>query len=224
MFDRIAHRYDLLNDLMTFGLHRRWKRDLVSDLPSGDGCWILDIGAGTGDLSLRLADERPETSITACDRSWSMIQRGSRRENSGNVFWIVAEAARLPFPPSTFQSAMAGFLLRNLDSLDPFLDDVHALLQSGGSLHILEGVPPAAGPFRWVISLYLRFWLPWLGWVFAGDRAAYAYLGQSIVGFHHPEELKARLQGAGFHQIRYTTTALGTILRLTANRPDANGP
>lgn len=211
MFGRIAPRYDLLNRLMTFGQDQRWRHDLIAaaDIPAR--AVILDLGAGTGDLAIRIQQHHPDALVVAADLTPEMLQHGKSRDTKGKVNWVIADADHLPFPPGCFNRIVSGFLLRNLSDLPHALQEQRRVLMGNGSWHAIDTTPPADNLLKPLIRLYLNVMVPLLGIVIAGDRAAYEYLPQSTELFLRPAALLARLTAAGFGDASAEERMFGTV-------------
>jgi demethylmenaquinone methyltransferase / 2-methoxy-6-polyprenyl-1,4-benzoquinol methylase len=209
MFDRIARVYDLMNSLMTAGLHHRW-RERAADLAAvGAGDRALDVASGTGDLAIELARRvGPAGSVVGSDFSEAMLERA--REKSAAVTWEWANALELPYPDGGFDAATVGFGARNFADLDRGLAELARVVRPGGRVVILEITTPQRPPLSTFFSIWFDRIVPALGRL-AGDPDAYAYLPSSVRRFPGPEELAARMTGAGLGDVRWILTAGGII-------------
>jgi demethylmenaquinone methyltransferase / 2-methoxy-6-polyprenyl-1,4-benzoquinol methylase len=209
MFDRIARVYDLMNSLMTAGLHHRW-RERAADLAAvGAGDRALDVASGTGDLAIELARRvGPAVSVVGSDFSEAMLERA--REKSAAVTWEWANALELPYPDGGFDAATVGFGARNFADLDRGLAELARVVRPGGRVVILEITTPQRPPLSTFFSIWFDRIVPALGRL-AGDPDAYAYLPSSVRRFPGPEELAARMTGAGLGDVRWILTAGGII-------------
>lgn len=202
-FDTIAGKYDLLNDWMTVGLHRRWKREAVRRLGLQPGMRVLDFCAGTGDLALRsIPFIQTEGHVTALDFSQNMMAAGRQRTESirfeESLSWICGDATRMPFPDACFDGAMVGFGLRNVVSIESVLREVIRVLRPGGrfvNLDTAESEWRIAQPFY---KFHMKWMVPLLGRWLAGSEEMYAYLTSSAAAFETPDGLSRLLQQAGF--------------------------
>ncbi|MGC9327566.1 MAG: ubiquinone/menaquinone biosynthesis methyltransferase [Candidatus Hinthialibacter sp.] len=207
-FDSIATRYDRLNDLMTLGLHRRWKREVIRRMSLRPGMRILDICSGTGDLAIRAAESiQPDGFVASVDFTLTMMAAGRKRaqplESAQILSWIGGDASRLPFADQSFDGASVGFGLRNVASISAVLQEILRVLRPGAWFVNLDTAGSewrAVEPFY---KLYMRLMVPLMGWMFAGSRDMYAYLSSSAAAFETPQELRNLMQQAGFAQTGY---------------------
>ena len=215
MFDRIAGVYDLMNSVMTAGLHHRWRRraaDLAALAPGGRA---LDVAAGTGDLAIELARRvAPSGTVVGTDFSEAMLERA--RAKSGAVTWEWADALALPYGDDEFDAATVGFGARNFGDLDRGIAEMARVVRPGGRVVILEITTPQRPPLSTFFSLWFDRLVPALGRL-AGDPDAYAYLPSSVKRFPGPEELAGRMAAAGLTDVRWILTA-GGIIALHAGR------
>jgi demethylmenaquinone methyltransferase/2-methoxy-6-polyprenyl-1,4-benzoquinol methylase len=220
MFGRIAPHYDLLNRWMTFGLDRGWRAELVRRLDLPPAPRVLDLGAGTGDLAFEVLKRRPAARVIALDFTPEMMTLGRRRPGGERVQWVVADAARLPFSGRTFDSAVSGFLLRNVPDIDRALSEERRVLKSGGRVASLDTTPPPRSWLRPLITFHLHIVIPLLGRILAGESEAYTYLPQSTERFVDAGSLAARMTAAGFHGVEFARRMLGTVALHWGARPN----
>jgi demethylmenaquinone methyltransferase/2-methoxy-6-polyprenyl-1,4-benzoquinol methylase len=209
MFDRVARVYDLMNSVMTAGLHHRW-RERAADLAAlRPGDRALDVASGTGDLAVELARRvGPAGTVVGSDFSEAMLERA--RQKSSAVTWEWANALDLPYPDDRFDAATVGFGARNFSDLDRGLSELARVVRPGGRVVILEITTPQRPPLSTFFSIWFDRIVPALGRL-AGDPDAYAYLPSSVKRFPGPEELAARMARAGLADIRWILTAGGII-------------
>jgi demethylmenaquinone methyltransferase / 2-methoxy-6-polyprenyl-1,4-benzoquinol methylase len=209
MFDRIARVYDLMNSLMTAGLHHRW-RERAADLAAvGPGDRALDVASGTGDLAIELARRvGPAGTVVGSDFSEAMLERA--RQKSSAVTWEWANALELPYPDDGFDAATVGFGARNFSDLDRGLAEMVRVVRPGGRVVILEITTPQRPPLSTFFSIWFDRIVPALGRI-AGDPDAYAYLPSSVKRFPGPRELAERMTAAGIGDVRWILTAGGII-------------
>jgi demethylmenaquinone methyltransferase/2-methoxy-6-polyprenyl-1,4-benzoquinol methylase len=206
MFDRIAGVYDVMNSVMTAGLHHRW-RERAADLARvGPGTEALDVATGTGDLAIALA--RRGGQVVGSDFSEGMLDRA--RAKSRAVRWEQANALALPYPDDAFDAATVGFGARNFSDLERGLAEMARVVNPGGRVVILEITTPTKPPLSTFFSLWFDRIVPLLGRV-TGENQAYSYLPSSVKRFPAPRELGAVMVGAGLTDVRWILTAGGII-------------
>ena len=201
VFDAVAHRYDLMNDLMSFGAHRAWKRFAAAVAGVRPGQRVLDLAGGTGDVALRLRrrlGERGE--LVVADVSEAMLRRGRARLLDAGVAapgCVRCDAENLPFADDRFDCVMMAFGLRNVTRKDAAMASVHRVLKPGGRFVVLDFSKPVAA-LRAGYDWYSFRVIPLLGRVVAGDEASYRYLVESIRRHPDQQQLSERLTRAGF--------------------------
>ena len=219
MFDRIAPTYDVLNKLMSLGIDRRWRTKAIALLGRGDGDVgpVLDLCAGTLDLSAMLEERFPGERIVACDFSAAMLERG--KDKVSRTERVVGDALALPFEDASFGSVICGFGMRNLADLRAGIREARRVLRPGGTFVTLELFAPKLLRARAVHAAALRTALPVLGAVVARDRDAYAYLAESMAGFVTRAQYEALLAEEGFEAVRATELTMGVaaIVKATAS-------
>jgi demethylmenaquinone methyltransferase/2-methoxy-6-polyprenyl-1,4-benzoquinol methylase len=219
MFGRVARRYDLLNHLFSASLDRVWRRRLARDLGLPAGSRVLDLCSGTGDQSMAL--ERRGYRVAAADFCLPMLALARPKFDAAKgarPSALQADALALPFPAGRFDGATVSFGLRNVADLDAALAELGRVLRPGGELGILEFTMPTAAPVRGLYLFYFRYLLPALGGWISGDRAAYSYLPESVLGFPQREGFLARLEAAGFEVARYRSLSFGVLALYRARR------
>ena len=211
VFDSVAQRYDLMNDLMSLGLHRAWKAFAVGVARVHPGERVLDVASGSGDLARAFARRvGPSGLVCATDINFAMLARGRDRLLDGGCLApaVQCDAERLPFPSSSFDCVSVGFGLRNMTHKDAALAEMARVLKPGGRLVVLE-FSKVWRPLEKPYDLYSFRVLPWLGSRVAGDAAAYRYLAESIR--MHPDQatLAAMMEQAGLMQVEYFNLSAG---------------
>lgn len=205
MFDAIAHRYDLLNHLLTLNIDRRWRRRAVDRLleRAPEARVILDACAGTMDLSAETAG-RPgfDGMVVASDFARAMLEHGREKTRGLPTRPLCADALRMPHPDASFDGAIVGFGVRNFADLDAGLHELARVLRPGAPLVVLELSVPR-GPLRPLYLLYFTRILPWIGRLISRHRSAYTYLPDSVREFPPPEALAGRMRGAGLRDVGF---------------------
>ncbi len=210
-FARVAGRYDLMNRLMSAGQDGAWRRRAIRLADLRPGARLLDLGAGTGDLTAEALRRRPGLSVVAADFTLEMMRLGRQRPGRGSIPWLAADALCLPFAEATFDAAVSGFLMRNVADVPRALWEQQRVLKPGGRIVILETTPPPRGVFSPLARFYLRRVIPLLGRLVAGQPAAYAYLSASTEGFLPAEALADCMAAAGFRQVRFERRMAGAV-------------
>jgi demethylmenaquinone methyltransferase/2-methoxy-6-polyprenyl-1,4-benzoquinol methylase len=216
VFDSVAPSYDLMNDLMSGGLHRLWKRFALARTGLRPGDLALDVAGGTGDLSLGMSRQVGTAGLVChTDINREMLEAGRRRLVDAGAFantrTLQANAERLPFPDATFHAVTIGFGLRNCTDKPAALKEMARVLKPGGRLLVLEFSRPAVRAIEPLYDLYSFRILPWLGEQVAHDAASYRYLAESIRMHPDQETLRAMLADAGLEDVRYHNLAGGIV-------------
>ncbi|MFZ1071801.1 MAG: bifunctional demethylmenaquinone methyltransferase/2-methoxy-6-polyprenyl-1,4-benzoquinol methylase UbiE [Verrucomicrobiia bacterium] len=190
LFAAIARRYDLLNDLQSFGLHRRWKRRAVELAAVKPGDRALDLCCGTGDLALALARRGAE--VAGLDFSGAMLEiaelrrRKNLKSRIANLKFIQGDAQQIPFPDHSFDAVMVGYGLRNLTNWEAGLAEMYRVAKPGGRLIVLDFGRPPNAVWHAAYFTHLKISVPLLGWIFCGNAQAYAYILESLK--HYPAQ------------------------------------
>ena len=213
LFESVAPRYDLMNDLMSGGTHRWWKAEMVAWLNPRPGQVLLDVAGGTGDIGLRALPHLAPTgapgtgSVVVCDTSEQMLAIGRARALDQGILagveWVCADAERLPAADRSVDLYTVAFGLRNVTRLDAALTEARRVLKPGGRFLCLEFTPEITPLLQPLYDLYSFQIVPLLGQIVAGDREAYTYLVESIRRFPRQSELSAKIERTGFDQVRF---------------------
>lgn len=202
LFDQVAPRYDLMNDLMSFGLHRLWKRVAVAAAAVSPGAatgTVVDLAGGTGDLALALRKRLPQARIVLADASPGMVRMAEARAK-GQIECRVAEGEHMPFETGSVEAVMLSFGLRNMTDPPAAIREVVRILKPGGRLVLLEFSKPSAW-FAPLYNIFSRFVIPALGALVSQNRGAYRYLVNSIRLFPDAESITRELTQAGFDNV-----------------------
>jgi demethylmenaquinone methyltransferase/2-methoxy-6-polyprenyl-1,4-benzoquinol methylase len=216
VFRSVANKYDLMNDLMSLGVHRLWKRFAIGQSGVRRGQSVLDVAGGSGDLAALFAERvGREGRVVLSDINAAMLEVGRGRlidrGIAGNVEFALADAEALPFPDDTFDCVSIGFGLRNVTHIERALASMFRVLKPGGRLLVLEFSKPVLPVLDKVYDAYSFNLLPLLGRVVANDEASYRYLAESIRRFPDQETLKGLMQAAGFERVHYFNLTGGIV-------------
>ncbi len=210
VFSRVAPRYDLMNRLMTAGQDVRWRKAVIQRAALTPGDHLLDLGAGTGDLSREALRQQPKCRVLAADFTLAMMRAG-RGHAGPQPEWAAVDALSLPFPDCSFDAVVSGFLLRNVADLQQALREQYRVLKPGGRIVTLDTTKPRSGLLTPFVQIHMHAVIPLLGWLITGQRDAYTYLPNSTESFVRAEELAVRLAAVHFHQVAYRRVMAGTI-------------
>lgn len=216
VFDSVAPRYDLMNDVMSLGLHRFWKRFTIAKTGLVSGQCALDVAAGSGDLAVGLARKVGSTGrVVVTDINAAMLGVGRNRlldaGLAGNVAYVQADAEALPFKPGTFHCVTIGFGLRNVTDKAAALKSMFEVLKPGGRLLVLEFSHAHLGALAPLYDAYSFQVLPRLGKLLAGDADSYRYLAESIRRHPDQETLQSLLEQQGFERCEYYNLTAGIV-------------
>ena len=209
MFTAIAPRYDLLNHVLSFNVDRLWWRRTARSFAQVLGqpdARVLDLCCGTGDMTLALGRKAATSKILGADFSHAMLERASKK--SPSLHWVEADALTLPFPASHFDLVTSAFGFRNLADYDACLREILRVLRDGGECGILDFGEPR-GVIGKFYRIYFQHVLPVIGTLISGVKGPYAYLPASVERFPEPDEMLARMRGAGFREVSWTPYNVG---------------
>ncbi|PWD98381.1 bifunctional demethylmenaquinone methyltransferase/2-methoxy-6-polyprenyl-1,4-benzoquinol methylase UbiE [Marinilabilia rubra] len=200
MFDRIAPRYDLLNRLLSFGIDKIWRRNVVKQLKELKGPMVLDVATGTGDLAVEICKIDP-VAVYGLDLSNEMLafakEKIFRKKLHMTVQLRQGDSENLPFEDDFFDAITVAFGVRNFENLSKGLEEMHRVLRPGGRLVVLEFSKPKKFPFKQLYHFYFTKILPWWGGLISKDKEAYAYLPASVLQFPEGKEFEEKLRRAG---------------------------
>ncbi|MCL1050125.1 bifunctional demethylmenaquinone methyltransferase/2-methoxy-6-polyprenyl-1,4-benzoquinol methylase UbiE [Shewanella abyssi] len=216
VFHSVAAKYDIMNDVMSFGIHRMWKRFTIESAGARPGMKVLDLAGGTGDLTAKfshLVGEKGQ--VTLADINDSMLKVGREKLRNkgivGNVNYVQANAEALPFPDNHFDIITIAFGLRNVTDKDAAIASMLRVLKPGGKLLVLEFSKPKHDIMRKIYDLYSFKVMPKMGALITQDAESYAYLAESIRMHPDQETLKQMMEDAGFEQVNYTNMTDGIV-------------
>ena len=213
-FDRVARRYDLMNTLLSFGIHHHWKRLAIRILNLKPGNRVLDVCGGTGDLSMMAGRYVQKTGLVVdYDINREMMLVGKEKINGtafrDSIRFVQGDAEKVSFPDNSFDAALVGFGIRNVTRMEQGFEEMHRVLKPGGRLLCLEFSKPENRLFRRFYDIYSFYFMPLLGRLVVGTGHPYACLTESIRMFPLPEELVAILKRIGFTNVTYRSLTNG---------------
>lgn len=213
VFSRVASRYDLMNDLMSGGLHRVWKDAMMDWLVPRPGQRLLDVAGGTGDIAFRFLKRAPGATATVLDMTEPMLTEGRKRAEAESLAdrldWVVGDAMALPFPDASFDVYTISFGIRNVTRIGDALSEAYRVLRRGGRLMVLEFSQIPNEGLQWIYDRYSFNVIPAMGKVVANDRDSYQYLVESIRRFPDQDSFAGMIRAAGFGQVRYRNLTMG---------------
>lgn len=221
MFDAISKEYDGLNRVISFGIDIKWRKKVVALVAKTQPNTILDIATGTGDLAINLAETKAEK-IIGLDISQGMLEVGKQKVLKKNlqdrIEMIVGDSENLPFEDNRFDAITVGFGIRNFETLEKGLAEIHRVLKPGGVFVILETSVPTKTPFKQGYNLYSKNILPIIGKLFSKDRSAYRYLSDSASVFPYGEKLNNILRKIGFINVESKPQTFGVATIYTSSK------
>lgn len=214
VFSRVASKYDIMNDVMSVGIHRVWKDAMMDWLAPRPGQHLLDVAGGTGDVAFRfLARAGAGAQATVLDMTADMLEQGRKRAEaerlSGHLEWVVGDAMALPFAANSFDVYTISFGIRNVTRIPDALTEACRVLKPGGRLMVLEFSQLPNAAMQKAYDLYSFNVIPVMGRLIANDRDSYQYLVESIRKFPDQESFATMIRAAGFDQVKYRNLTLG---------------
>ena len=213
VFTRVANRYDLMNDLMSAGIHRLWKDAMMDWLAPRPGQRLLDVAGGTGDIAFRFLRRAPGATATVLDMTESMLVEGRKRAEAGKLAdrlaWVTGDAMALPFADNSFDRYTISFGIRNVTRIPDALAEAFRVLRPGGRLMVLEFSQLPVPAMQWAYDRYSFNVIPVMGQLIANDRDSYQYLVESIRKFPDQDTFAAMIREAGFDRVQYRNLSMG---------------
>jgi demethylmenaquinone methyltransferase/2-methoxy-6-polyprenyl-1,4-benzoquinol methylase len=224
IFERIAPSYDLVNQILSLGLHTHWRRSISKALSSEKNRKVIDIATGTGDVALIIADEHPYTEINGIDMSLNMLRLAEKKVKKHGlehkIFLNCANASKLSFPSGHFDAATCAFGIRNMPQPALVLREIYRVLKKGGTLLILEFSRPSNTLIWALASFYLRNVVPFTGRLFSGDKKAYTYFSNTIEQFYPQNKFISLLKKTGYKSISVKKMTAGMVSLYIAEKHD----
>ncbi len=216
VFDSVAFRYDLMNDLMSAGLHRLWKDIFIDWLAPRKNTHLLDVAGGTGDIAFRFSRKtKNQAKVTILDRNENMLNEGKKRSNVGQIAsdldWVCGDAMKLPFENEVFDYYTISFGIRNVLDLKKCLSEAFRVLKPGGRIMILEFSKVENETLNKIYDSFSFNVVPRLGKLITNDAESYKYLIESIRKFPSQEKLASLVSEAGFRQVKYRNLTQGVV-------------
>ena len=212
VFDKVSNKYDLMNDFMSLGIHRMWKKNLLNMMNPSSNQKLIDVACGTADIAkLFLNNVNKESQITCVDPNKRMIQKGKEKlKNFENIDWIIAPAEKLPVPDNSFDFYTISFGLRNTKNLDKTLKEAYRVLKPGGRYLCLEFSKIQNGGLNLIYKNYSKF-IPFIGKIIVGEKEPYEYLVKSIENFINQDELIELMSKNNFKKCTYRNLSGGIV-------------
>lgn len=212
MFNNIAPKYDFLNQLLSLGIHKNWRKKAVDLLKEEQPKTILDIATGTGDFAIEAIRLNPEK-IVGVDISEGMLKFGIEKINTlglqNKIKLQLGDSEKLAFPDNTFDAITVGFGVRNFENLEKGIADIYRVLNNNGTLVILEFSKPTTFPVKQLYNFYFNYITPFIGKLFSKDNSAYTYLPKSVNAFPAGNDFLKVLQKAGFKSTKAISLTFG---------------
>ena len=213
VFSNVASKYDVMNDVMSVGIHRLWKDAMMDWLAPRDGQRLLDVAGGTGDISFRFLKRAPGAKSVVLDMTESMLVEGRKRAEAeamaDRLDWVTGDAMALPFEDNSFDVYTISFGIRNVTRIEDALSEAYRVLKPGGRLMVLEFSQLPNDGLQTLYDLYSFNVIPRMGQLIANDRDSYQYLVESIRRFPDQDTFADMIRRAGFGQVKYRNLSMG---------------
>jgi demethylmenaquinone methyltransferase/2-methoxy-6-polyprenyl-1,4-benzoquinol methylase len=219
VFDKVASKYDIMNDIMSLGAHRYWKELLIDWLSPEKEMHIIDVAGGTGDVARRfLKRVKGKGKATVCDPNEFMVEEGKKNHTfKDKIEWIVASAEDLPFKENTFDAYLVSFGVRNFSNIEKSLDEAYRVLKPGGKFYCLEFSKAENETISSVYNFYSSI-IPVMGKIIVGDEKPYEYLTKTISNFPSQENFKKIIEGTKFKDVNYRNIFNGIVAMHNATK------
>ncbi|XP_034952199.1 2-methoxy-6-polyprenyl-1,4-benzoquinol methylase, mitochondrial [Chelonus insularis] len=227
VFEKVANSYDIMNDAMSFGIHRIWKDIFIQELAPTHGSKLIDTAGGTGDITFRYLNylnklknpKKLQSSVTVVDINQNMLDVGKIRaeklgytvQNGYNISWLQNDAEKLSCPDESFTAYTIAFGIRNVTHIDKVLSEAYRVLEPGGRFMCLEFSHVTNDSLKWLYDKYSFQMIPVMGMLIAGEWKSYQYLVESIRKFPKQEELSEMIRTAGFRHVTYKNLTFGVV-------------
>ena len=203
VFSNVANKYDLMNDIMSLGAHRIWKKVFIDIVNPSKNDKIIDVGSGSGDLVIEIQKKQFKGKIDVVDLNKQMLNEGKKRINDKNINFYLQNAENLNFRNNTYDKYLISFCLRNITNIDQSLEEAFRIIKPGGQYYCLEFSTPNSIFISNIYSYYKSNLIPFFGKVFSNNQNAYNYLNESIDMFPNQNKLKKKMEKAGFKSVNF---------------------
>ncbi|NVJ71322.1 MAG: bifunctional demethylmenaquinone methyltransferase/2-methoxy-6-polyprenyl-1,4-benzoquinol methylase UbiE [Alphaproteobacteria bacterium] len=215
VFNSVAKRYDIMNDVMSAGVHRVWKNSLINTINPRPNMHLLDLAGGTGDIAFRFLDASKGGSVTVCDINAEMLAVGKERAEAkgyaGRAEFVCGDAMKLPFENRSVDAYTISFGIRNVTRVHEALDEAYRVLKPGGTFYCLEFSPEVVPVLQEAYDTYSFNVIPKMGEFITKDADSYQYLVESIRRFPAPQKFADMIKAAGFSRVKYRTMSAGVV-------------
>lgn len=215
VFSNVASKYDIMNDVMSLGIHRLWKDEFIKKLNPQSGTKLLDVAGGTGDIAFRFLKKAGGGNVTVCDINPNMLEEGYKNAIDNNVLegieWVCGDAEKLPFPDNSYDYYTIAFGIRNVTNIENALSEAYRVLKPGGHFMCLEFSQVDNPLLAKIYDFYSFNIIPKMGQIIASDRDSYQYLVESIRKFPNKENFLKMIKNAGFANASYNSLSAGAV-------------
>jgi demethylmenaquinone methyltransferase/2-methoxy-6-polyprenyl-1,4-benzoquinol methylase len=215
VFNSVAKRYDIMNDVMSMGIHRLWKDSLINTVNPRPGMHLLDLAGGTGDIAFRFLEASRGGTVTVCDINAEMLAVGKERAEkagyAGRAEFVCGDAMKLPFASRSVDAYTISFGIRNVTRIHEALEEAYRVLKPGGTFYCLEFSPEVVPVLQEAYDTYSFNVIPTMGEFITKDRDSYQYFVESIRRFPTPQKFEGMIREAGFARVKYRTMSAGIV-------------